>query len=112
MKENNNILLAGAGIVVSGIILYLIQPATSSQNGTIDIISCTGDITIEKNNNATVSVNIISNQDNTTKTIKIVAGLYSEQKTITLNNGNMSTINFVIPYTSLQSTTDYTVSVI
>lgn len=113
---------AGTIVIGTGILLgfiYLISKSQASQKpiaGTLDIISCSQDVSVPTGNSASISVVVQALNDHISKTLQIVADIgtakaaYTDSQVINLDVDQTTTVTFTIP--NITDTTQYTVSVI
>ncbi len=109
--KNSNKILVGGGILIGLAYLASKAKATPPTEGTLNIISCTPNQTVDSGSSATIDVSVQAVNGNvTTSSLKIVAGNYTDTKSVTLDMNQTTTVTFTIP--NITQATSYTVSVI
>lgn len=90
-------MVIGAGILLA--LAYAISKAgaTSIKQGTLDIVSCSPNVSVSPGSSASISVVVQALNGNASQTLMIVAGSYADSQLVTLDENQITTVTFTIP---------------
>lgn len=108
MASSNTLIIAGAGVAL--LYFAMSSSAAPSSVGTLDITSCPTNVNVQPGKSVEIPISVRAVNGNVSKTLKIVAGSYTDSKPVTLNKDQTDVITFTVP--NVTTSISYVVSVI